>query len=115
LKGRIQVSSETAALLSGAGKSHWLSLREDRIHAKGKGEMTTFWLQICRKSPSNSIGSPGTEKTSVTGSSESHLSTDAMEAATLNRERLVDWVHEIMLIYVVKLVKSRSTSIKAEM
>lgn len=44
VKGRIQISQETADLLVGHGKAHWLKPREDLIVAKGKGEMRTYWL-----------------------------------------------------------------------
>lgn len=38
-RGKIQLSQETADLLVSAGKTEWLSLREDKVVAKGKGEM----------------------------------------------------------------------------
>lgn len=44
--GRIQVSQTTADLLTAAGKSAWLTPREDKILAKGKGLMSTFWLTV---------------------------------------------------------------------
>jgi hypothetical protein len=34
--GLIQVSQETADLLVCGGKPHWVTPREDKIHAKGK-------------------------------------------------------------------------------
>lgn len=43
-KGRIQVSSTTASLLSTVGKSHWLTAREDLVDAKGKGKMQCYWV-----------------------------------------------------------------------
>ena len=42
--GRIQVSEATAEELRRFGKSRWLTEREDKIQAKGKGLMTTYWL-----------------------------------------------------------------------
>lgn len=39
LRDKIQVSQETAELLYAAGKSRWVSSREDKIVAKGKGEV----------------------------------------------------------------------------
>eukprot|EP00980_Cylindrotheca_fusiformis_P001232 scaffold331_cov117-Cylindrotheca_fusiformis.AAC.10 len=45
----IHVSQETADKLIKVGKAHWLKLREDRVTAKGKGELTTYWLRITRK------------------------------------------------------------------
>jgi class 3 adenylate cyclase len=34
--GRIQVSTDTATLLTDAGKEHWLVQRENKVQAKGK-------------------------------------------------------------------------------
>jgi hypothetical protein len=39
------LSAETANLLVAAGKGHWLEKRMERVVAKGKGEMETFWLK----------------------------------------------------------------------
>jgi len=44
-KGRIQVSQATADLLIASGKSKWLTPREGKIVAKGKGEMQTYWVE----------------------------------------------------------------------
>ena len=44
--GRIHVSKATADEISSAGKAMWLTPREDRIVAKGKGEMETFFVAI---------------------------------------------------------------------
>jgi hypothetical protein len=39
---RIQVTQETADLLKEAGKEHWLTPREKKVVAKGKGELQTY-------------------------------------------------------------------------
>ena len=44
--GKIHCSQSTADLVSAAGKSHWLTQRPDKIVAKGKGEMTTYWVNL---------------------------------------------------------------------
>lgn len=44
LAGQIQLSQETADLLIAAGKSKWVTPREHKIIAKGKGEMQTYWI-----------------------------------------------------------------------
>lgn len=46
LAGRIHVSQSTALALTARGKGHWVSPRKDKIVAKGKGEMQTYWVQI---------------------------------------------------------------------
>ena len=44
VKGKIQVSESTAALLRKSKKAHWLKPRQDLIQVKGKGMMQTFFL-----------------------------------------------------------------------
>ena len=41
---RIQLSQETADLLIQANKCHWIIARQQRVDAKGKGELQTYWL-----------------------------------------------------------------------
>jgi hypothetical protein len=43
-KNMIHISETTANILQAFGKGHWTKLREDKVNAKGKGEMTTYWL-----------------------------------------------------------------------
>lgn len=52
--GKIQLSGETANLLLRAGKSEWLIPREDKVVAKGKGEMETFFLNLSEATGSGS-------------------------------------------------------------
>jgi class 3 adenylate cyclase len=40
----IQISQETADLLIAAGKKNWITPREERVVAKGKGELQTYWV-----------------------------------------------------------------------
>ncbi|CAB9500133.1 Receptor-type guanylate cyclase gcy [Seminavis robusta] len=49
-RNRIHISSETAELLKAGGKFHWLVKRTDKIVAKGKGEMETYWLEMKQQS-----------------------------------------------------------------
>lgn len=44
--GMIQLSQQTADILTAAGKGHWITPREEAVVAKGKGELATYWLQI---------------------------------------------------------------------
>lgn len=61
-KGRIHCSQATADALTEGGKSHWLIPREEKIVAKGKGEMQTYWIIA-----SESKTSTTTNSNSVTG------------------------------------------------
>ena len=43
-KGRIHCSQATADEIVASGRSHWLVIRPEKISAKGKGEMQTYWI-----------------------------------------------------------------------
>ena len=43
---KIQCSQSTADVLTEAGKGHWVKPREEKVHAKGKGELQTYWLEV---------------------------------------------------------------------
>jgi len=43
---KIQMSQETADLLIAAGKTQWLTARKEKVNAKGKGELQTYWLEL---------------------------------------------------------------------
>ena len=50
--GRIHVSQSTADELIMINKSHWLRAREGTIHAKGKGEMQTYFISTVKDTQS---------------------------------------------------------------
>jgi hypothetical protein len=41
---QIHVTEETVNLLRDRNKGHWVTARSDKVWAKGKGEMQTYWL-----------------------------------------------------------------------
>jgi class 3 adenylate cyclase len=43
--GKIQLSEETAELLRMDNKGSWLKKREDKVAAKGKGTLQTYWAE----------------------------------------------------------------------
>ena len=47
--GKIQLSEETAELLRIDNKSSWLIKREDKVTAKGKGTLQTWWAEPVEK------------------------------------------------------------------
>ncbi|CAB9528578.1 Receptor-type guanylate cyclase gcy [Seminavis robusta] len=57
VKGRIHVSQATADAITAAGKGRWLTAREDKIVAKGKGEMQTYFVGIVAGSTRTGIQS----------------------------------------------------------
>ena len=44
-RNRIQLSEQTAHILVAHGRGSWLQPREDKVEAKGKGTLSTFWLR----------------------------------------------------------------------
>ena len=44
LPGKIQASQATAELIIAAGKGSWVTKRQEGVKAKGKGLMTTYWV-----------------------------------------------------------------------
>jgi hypothetical protein len=45
-RSKIHISQETADLIVADGKSKWIKPRDKAVSAKGKGSLTTFWLDI---------------------------------------------------------------------
>jgi hypothetical protein len=77
-RNRIHCSQATATLLESAGKS-WTTPRDDLVHAKGKGELKTFWVELVKQSsPSRRTGS--------TSSLNGENSTDHMSTAIRDKE-----------------------------
>jgi len=93
-KEKIHVSQETADLIQAAGKSHWITPRKDKIQAKGKGELQTYWLEI--KSDGNG-SSVDMSNESESASDYSDVTEDSMEdnegdiVLDERSQRLVDW------------------------
>eukprot|EP00934_Nitzschia_sp_Nitz4_P008104 Nitzschia sp. Nitz4//scaffold169_size48518//40260//43927//NITZ4_007080-RA/size48518-processed-gene-0.83-mRNA-1//1//CDS//3329538412//8094//frame0 len=78
---KIQVSDSTAQLLIQAGKSAWVSPREETVEAKGKGTMQTYWIE-----PKSSSGTLGN---SSHGSEEFQVQDE-------KTQRLVHWNTDIL-------------------
>lgn len=66
-KGQIQISQTTADELMDRRKGHWLVARNDKVFAKGKGEMQTYWLRV--NSTKSSVSSGFTAESPVNESS----------------------------------------------
>jgi class 3 adenylate cyclase len=77
MPGRIHVSQQTADELIGRGKASWISEREDKIIAKGKGELQTYWV-----TPRSATKSAETMSTSVTQTDDHVESTELVEDST---------------------------------
>jgi hypothetical protein len=120
--GKIQVSQETADEIIGRGKVHWLRPRKDKIVAKGKGELSTYWLEP-RKMP-NHVNShsnvmaiqfsheevESTEVPSSPGAGR-HTSGSTVRTAVIeHRERLVDYNTDVLLKPLLRAITARETA-----
>ena len=100
-RGKIQASKEAADLLLRAGKSQWVTPREETVVAKGKGELQTYWVSLSSGRASSSGGTART--TSISDASDdsfSHLNDSSTSLhveepkepnSQEKRERLVSW------------------------
>ena len=120
-KGKIQVSQDTADLLAAAGKGHWAKERSEKVHAKGKGELTTFWLHVSDKTS----GSSTTESSSNAGDTHVPCRIHDLDLADIGDEkgtsrvlrllseksvRLIGWNVDLLLRSLRQIVARRQSS-----
>lgn len=109
---RIHVSEETARLLAEAGKSNWLTQRSETVQAKGKGELTTYWLFDRQFSRRESVTCSTTvaSDTSTGSAGEGTLSNTIKSSKALmndKRGRLIDWNVDLFAGLIRKIVARR--------
>jgi Adenylate and Guanylate cyclase catalytic domain len=132
-KDCIHVSEATAKLLMDSGKQRWLTPRKDRVVAKGKGEMQTYWLEV-RSSLANNVertpsrrSSGDTDADDADGSSMGDSNSDlepkvpewekvvsskeTSQALGDRYQRLVDWNVD-QLVTLLKKVAANRKSLK---
>jgi class 3 adenylate cyclase len=106
MRDKIQISQSTADLLMKAGKGHWLKEREDIVEAKGKGRMTTFWLNPTIKNSGNSSFG---ESNSQSDSGESFIAPEMTSALNIvKNERYVVWMVELLVEHIKKIVSLKT-------
>lgn len=93
---RIQLSQATADLLILDGKEHWITKRLDKVSAKGKGDMTTYFLLSVKKKTSSTTSAETVKINEVvlvrSGNPSSVLGAKSMQ----KRNRVADWVVEML-------------------
>jgi class 3 adenylate cyclase len=127
-QNRIHMSEATAQLLREAGKQKWVSQRADLVHAKGKGQMQTYWLIANHQRNKTSKGRrtsevtmtgeslelpPGFEGTSQAGSELWGVDDDDDSVSDMGdgvvsgkTGRLVEW-HVEFLVGLIKQIVAR--------
>ena len=108
---RIHISDETARLISEGGKSNWLTPRNEAVLAKGKGELTTYWLFDKHFSKKGSTcASTVASETSFGGSIGSATHPTITSSNTLmddRRGRLIEWNVDLFAGLIRKIVARR--------
>ena len=97
-RDKIQCSQATADLITVGGKAEWLDQREDQVEAKGKGKLTTYWLDRS-KGRIRPVGDNASVQMSVVP--------EVVDEKTRKIQRLVDWNVEILLALLKNIVAER--------
>jgi len=113
-KSCIHVSEETANELIAAGKSSWIQLREDKIIAKGKGELTTYWLSTEKSKDAQSMGGSSDdshcyEPEALDAAKQEGKEVDE-EGVSAKTRRLIDWNVEILIRLLREIEAQRSAT-----
>ena len=119
-RNKIHLSQEMADALVASGKEKWIYPREDKVVAKGKGEMTTYWMKV--EATSQDRGT----STRHTTSSDASISGDhdasyrvrgsrvvggtGTDRSSGKLDRLVDWNTEVLARLLREVVAHRGAS-----
>ncbi len=114
-KGRIQISEVTAEILKKAGKEGWLTKRDDKVRAKGKGVLTTYWLTL--KGGIHAGSSAGSSEEAIESNNLLKQPSDVEKSRrrNLKESRLIDWVADILLEHIKKVVVVHERCTKGSM
>ena len=102
---RVQLSEETAKLLSAAGKQHWITPRESGIAAKGKGILTTYWLTSNQSESTQDNGRESAPECAPMSTAQKQE--DEMHKAKTTR--LIGWNVEVLLGLIKRIGKKRAS------
>ena len=108
-RDRIHVSQETANILTEAGKGHWLREREDKVVAKGKGQLSTFWLEMKAGSAKSTMSSGSTSD----DASEARMAPPVLAQSNddeAKMARLVSWTTDVLARSLRAIVARRKST-----
>jgi class 3 adenylate cyclase len=117
-RSRIHISEQTASYIMAAGKSNWVTLREDAVEAKGKGMLQTYWLHNKTPEKATSSHTPGSEmddaelqddpRAPPTAAALRKSEKNAAQIKDKKVQRLVEWNSELLLQLLKQVVARRS-------
>lgn len=94
-------------------QKHWFKPRETKVHAKGKGELETFWLLLSAESTASSVSGSIAESYN---SDRNRLNSNNIEASEEKEDlngvsakdrRLIDWNMSVLLQRIKAIVAQR--------
>lgn len=104
VRNKIQCSQATADIIIQSGKQHWLKLRPDGVAAKGKGVLTTYWMNPGTRLDAASLSTAETDG-SNSNDGDALVATSPLKESNLKQERLVGWMVELLLDPIRKMVR----------
>lgn len=109
LKNKIHLSQDTVDLLALAGKDSWTTPREDKINAKGKGLLQTFWLVVGKTNSSSNGDSTDVSTSNGLREWETDISTEVAvnKLGCGNLRRFIDWNHDVLSRLLKQVVARR--------
>jgi hypothetical protein len=102
-KNKIHISVETANRLIAAGKEHWVTPRQDKVVAKGKGELQTYWLKLKNDAPISALADSGP----VDKQLELQATPTVVSTLPAKQKRIVDWNVDILQRFLKNIVNHR--------
>lgn len=106
-ENRIQVSQSTADELVKHNMGHWLRMRQDVIEIKGKGRMTTYWVNPNTQTDSNENILQGMTDSFEESQSLSFTERNGEHGPNEKIDRLVDWNTDILARLLRSVVSHR--------
>lgn len=105
LRNHIQISEETARLIKEAAKDHWLTPRNETVQAKGKGELSTYWVFEKRDRRMSCASTVGSTDSSLSSESSNPITNMGVRSLVHDRrQRLIDWNVDLFAGLIQKIV-----------
>jgi class 3 adenylate cyclase len=105
---RVHLSKQTADLLISAGKTHWIKPRDEKIVAKGLGELETFWLVLGRERSEGTSMASDTLSVQSEGRSFHEAKATISSLSSPKMTRLIDWNVDMLLRLLKQIAATRS-------
>jgi hypothetical protein len=107
-RDRIHITQELADLFILSGKETWIEPRKQKVFAKGKGEMTTYWLRP-------DFNTPAQATDAIDESTEQPAQAEAPKSPAQGKlDRLVDWNVDMLTRLLKEIIAVREVKDKLD-